>query len=113
MTSLLDEYRQHAADHGVHSLEGDADASNAAYDRLQNVFVSLAREGKRNELFRLYDDVDPSVQCWAASHTLEIDEARALAKLGQLEKSGIPLVSMVAEYTIKEWKNGELRFLPL
>jgi hypothetical protein len=62
--------------------------------------------------FRFYDDVDPSVQCWPAAHTLEIDEARAWAKLEQLEKSGNPHVSMDAKYTIQEWKNGELRFLP-
>ncbi len=112
MTSLLDEYRRHAADYGAHVIEGDADASNESYDRVQRAFISLVNEGKGNELFRLYDDSDPSVQCWAAAHTLEIDEARALAKLEQLEKSGIPHISTDAKYTIQEWKNGALRFLP-
>ena len=112
MISLLDEYRRHAAEHGVGISEGDADASNASYDRLHDAFISLAREGKRNDLFRLYSDVDPSVQCWAAAHTLEVDETRALAKLEQLENSENPHVSMDAKYTIQEWKNGALTFLP-
>jgi hypothetical protein len=112
MASLLDEYRRYAIDHGVFTAEGDANGINKSYDQLRRVFISLVDEGKGNELFRLYDDVDPSVQCWAAAHTLEIDEARALVKLEQIQKSGDPHVSMDAEYTIQEWKNGSLRFLP-
>lgn len=112
MTSLLDEYRRHAVDHGVHTLEGDADANNESYGRLKCAFVALVNEGKRNELFHFYDDIDPWVQWWAAAHTLEIDEVRASTKLAQLEKSGIPHVSTGAKYTIQEWKNGQLRFLP-
>ena len=112
MTSLLDEYRRHAVDQGAFMTEGDGDASNASYDRLQDAFVSLAREGKRRQLFNLYDDDDPWVQSWAAAHTLEIDEARALTKLEQLVNLGIPLVSSCAKHAIEEWKSGELRFLP-
>jgi hypothetical protein len=112
MATLLDEYRRHAADHGAHMARGDADASNASYDRLQNAFLSLARKGNRDQLFVLYDDVDPFVQCWAAAHTLEIDEPRALQKLEQLEQAKIPHVSFDAKYTIQEWKSGELKFLP-
>ena len=33
-----------------------------------------------------------------------------MTKLEQLEKSGIPHISLDAEYTIKEWKNGALDF---
>jgi len=112
MTSSLDQYRRHAFDHGFHTAECNADAGSESYDHLQEAFATLVRDGRRNELFGLYDDADPSVQCWAAAHTLEVDEARALAKLEQLEKSEVPHVSMDAEYTIKEWKSGELRFLP-
>jgi hypothetical protein len=112
MTSILDEYRRHAFDQGAYMAEGDADASNTSYDRLQHAFRSLVRDGKRHELFRLYDDPEPWVQGWAAVHTLEIDETRALAKLEQLENAGIPHISTDAKYTIQEWKSGALRFLP-
>lgn len=113
MPSTLDEYRRHAADHGAHMVECDADATNASYDRLRDVFMSLAREGKRNELFALYNDMDLAVQGWAAVHTLEVDEARALAKLAELEASQQPEISSNAKYTIQEWKLGDLHFLPV
>ncbi len=112
MTSLLDEYRRHACDQGAAMLEGEGDASNSAYDRLQDALVSLIRAGRRHELFGLYDDLDPWVQSWAAAHTLEIDEARALAKLEQLQKSENPHVSSCAKFAIEEWKNGALRISP-
>jgi hypothetical protein len=112
MEQLLTAYRQHAVDHGTNTLEGDAEATNAAYDHLQEVFLAIVEAGKGAELFQFYDDSDPWVQSWAASHTLEIDEAQALAKLWELERAGIPHVSTSAKYTIQGWKNGELRFLP-
>lgn len=112
MTSLLDDYRQHAAAYGAHVIAGNADAGNESYDRVQRAFISLVDEGQGNELFRLYDDSDPSVQCWAAAHTLEIDEPTALAKLEELQKAGIPHISTDAKYTIVAWKKSELRFLP-
>jgi hypothetical protein len=51
MTSLFDEYRRHAFDHGVHTMEGDADAINESYDRLQRAFILLGKEGEGDELF--------------------------------------------------------------
>ena len=49
---------------------------------------------------------------WAAAHTLEIDESKALEKLKQLESAKILHISFDAEYTIKEWIAGDLHFLP-
>ena len=112
MNSLLGEYRRHACDQGASMLEGEGDASNEAYDRLQDAFMSLIRAGRRDELFELYNDFDPWVQSWAAAHTLEIDEARALAKLEHLQNSENPHVSSCAKIAIEEWKNGALRFSP-
>ena len=112
MTSLIDEYRRFAAAHSACTIEGDADGINAAHDQVQRTVRSLVSQGKGDQLFQLYDDIDPSVQCWAAAHTLEIDETRALAKLEQLEKAGIPHISTDAKYTSQEWKSGALRFLP-
>jgi hypothetical protein len=113
MNTLLDAYQRHASDHGKHTLQGDAEATNAAYDHLRNTFVAIVKAGYGHELFRFYDETDPWVQLWAAAHTLEIDEARALAKLRERVNARIPHISTSAKYTIQGWKNGELRFLPL
>src|SRR4051794_29180510 len=106
----LNEYRHHAIEHGTRTREGDAEGANASYDRLHAVLVAIDGEGRERELFSLYEDDDPWVQTWAATHTLEIDEGRALAKLEQLAKSGISHVDTGAKYTIQEWNNGNLRF---
>ncbi|MCY2963553.1 MAG: hypothetical protein NT069_07875, partial [Planctomycetota bacterium] len=80
------------------------------YATLQDTFVTLARNGHLARLFELYDDNDVWVQIWAASHTLEIDEERALEKLKQLENSRVPLIATIAKHTAVEWKSGRLRF---
>ncbi len=111
MKSLVERYRRLAVSHGIHTLEGDADAANCDYDRLKETFLDMFKNGEANELFGLYDDPDPWVQSWAASHTLEVDEKVALEKLGMLATAGIPHVSTSAKYTILEWKAGALRFV--
>lgn len=111
MTSLLQQYKVYAADHGTHTEEGDSDATNASYYLLQKTFLELIKVGKGRELVALYDDPNPWVQSWAASHSLEIDEASALRKLAEIEAADIPLVSTSAKYTIRGWKAGQLRFV--
>ena len=107
----LNNYVRYAADHGRFAATDPA-ANHAAYDSIQREFRELARNGEGGLLFDLYDHENPEVQVWAAGHTLEIDEARALSKLEQLQHAEIPHVSTAAEYTILEWKAGNLRFLP-
>lgn len=109
MTPLLQEYKRHAAAHGMHSEEGDSEAANKSYDLLQKTFLELMKLDKGRELLALYDDPNAWVQSWAASHSLQIDEASALKKLAELEAAGIPLVSTSAKYTIQGWKAGQLR----
>src|SRR6516162_7673398 len=112
MDELLDDYRRHAAEHGQHTVEGNADAANAAHDRLQRTFVAIMSAGKGTELFLLYDETNCWVQLWAAAHTLELNESKALAMLSALQQAGIPGISTTAKYTIQEWKGGKLKFLP-
>jgi hypothetical protein len=112
MEALLAEYRRHASDHGAFSAQFDADGCNAAYEQLNEAFHALIQARRRRELFSLYDDSDPSVQCWAATHTLEVDEARALDKLKQIEAVDIPLISAGVKHIVREWKSGALRYFP-
>jgi len=87
MPRLINEYRHHAAEHGKNTQDGNAEATNAPFDCLQAVIVEIVGESKGRELLSLYEDEDPWVQTWAATHTLKIDEKCALAKLEQLAKS--------------------------
>ena len=111
MTSLIDEYRRLAIRYG-HSIEqGDTEGMDTSTECSQKTFRAIvdAREG--NALFLLFSDVSPWVQLQAASHCLELDSARASAKLDELERAGIPHVSTDAKYTLEGWNSGELRFL--
>jgi hypothetical protein len=110
MSTLLDEYRGVASDHGKHTQQGDHKKANVAHDRLGEILKSFVAAEEDQQLFSLYEDSDQWVQAWAAAHTLEIDEARAIAKLEELQMAEIPLVSMGAKYTIQEWKSGDLKF---
>src|ERR1700748_3508654 len=107
----IEDYVRYAADHGKFTLDGDAEATNTAYDRLQHIFKEIVSNGEGNQLFRLYEHNDPWVQAWAASHTLELNESRAIAKLEQLKAADIPHISSGARYTLEGWKNDGLRFL--
>jgi hypothetical protein len=107
---LVKEYRNAASEHGKWTLEGSAARTNAAHARLGHVLKAIVAAEEDHQLFSLYDDHDPWVQLWTAGHTLEIDEAKALSKLQALQGADIRLVSMEAEYTIRSWKEGDLRF---
>ena len=111
MDPLVDEFRRHAIDYGLFTAQGDTDGIDKSNRTQQRLFLILVNQGKGSELLDLYNDVDPWVQLAAAAHTLEIDEARASAKLEALEKAGSPHISTDAKYTLEGWKNGTLRFL--
>jgi hypothetical protein len=111
MAVSLDDYRRYAVDHGKYTLQGDAEATNRGYDSLKRAFLELVDQGKARDLFRFYDDADPWVQAWAAAHTLEIHEARAIVKLHELVDAGIPHVSTDAKYTLQEWNAWRLAIL--
>jgi hypothetical protein len=109
MNQLIEEYREAAALHGKATAEGDSETANRAYQAAENAFKALVVAGEDGKLLELYNDPHPSVQLWAAAHTLEISEDMALDKLRALESSNAGLVSIDAKYSIKEWNLGEMR----
>ena len=110
--SLLEEYRKDAILHTECTENGRYRKGNNAHDRLQETFLKIVKSGCGNDLFSFYDDENTGVQAWAASHTLELDESRALEKLRQLESADIPHISFDAKYVIEGWESEDLRFLP-
>ena len=108
----LNSYIHHAGENGRCCFEEDSEAANAAYWALAREYEILVNNGELNLLFSLYEHDNKWVQIWAAAHPLEVDEARALAKLQQLLKAPEQFVSHSAKYTLQEWKLGELHFLP-
>lgn len=109
MNDSLAKYRTNAETHGKYTLEGNSTKTNLAYDGLHNALDELISNKADKLLFSLYENSDLSVQLWAATHTLELDERRAMDKLQAIADLGASVISMSARYTIKGWMEGELR----
>jgi hypothetical protein len=108
--TLLSDYRVSAIAHGSATIEGNSRKTNRAYDRLHETLNKIANSNEDNALLEFFNDTEVWVQLWAAAHSLEIDADKATAKLQSLADAEIPLISMSARYTIKEWENGNLSF---
>jgi hypothetical protein len=112
MCDLIALYREKAALHGNLTFLGNSRKTNLAYKSLHKILAELVSNGSDNLLFSLYEDRDLSVQLWAAAHTLELDERRAIDKLHQIASLKEPIVSMSARLTAKGWNEGEVSFRP-
>jgi hypothetical protein len=109
MQELLKKYREHAIEHGEQTVAGNSVATNKAHDQLLKTLKSLCEADADSEILSLLEDENASVRLWAGAHSLEVDEAKALAALNKLATAGVPIVSMSARYTVQGWQNGELR----
>lgn len=110
MRNLIQEYRANAIAHGDGTMSGDRKKTNKAYGQLVKIFHEIITDKADYGLFDLYDDDNLSVQCWAATHTLEIDENRAKAKLNALSEGAFGPISLTAEYVLKGWELNQLKF---
>lgn len=111
MRNLLDEYSDAAIKHAAASTEGDHKAANREYDRLAGVYRELKAGGDnaQNALLELLNHSNESVRGWAASHALEFAPSEGERVLTELMKAK-SLWALDAEMTLKEWRNGTLRF---
>lgn len=104
------EYKEWAVGHGEETRSGNSKGANRAYDKLAEKLGQISAASQDAELFPLYEDEDLWVQSWAATHTLEIDEQRAVGKLRELVESGDAHLRTDAFYILQEWSAGRLRF---
>ena len=85
MDNFLQNYRAAAVEHGERTYNGvRPKKTDAAGRKLEAVFHAMVAAGQAHRLLELYNDQDLWVQVWAASHTLEIAEDQAIAKLTEL-----------------------------
>jgi len=106
----ITQYRQAALPHGQAIDTSDYQAYNQQYDQLAKVHSALKSKGTDAValLGSLLQDEDNSVACWAATHLLPYQEARAIATLTRVAAtSGI--VGFNASITLQEWQAGRLK----
>jgi hypothetical protein len=104
----IKKYRGFARDYAEGIRKSNPNKTNRAHDALWDVLKQIVGASCDHLLFDLYSDEE----LWAAAHTLEVYETRAISKLQTLADAGIKGLSLSAEYTIKEWSGGELNFRP-
>ncbi len=109
---LVKRYAESAAAHGRASETGDHKAANAAHDVLAGVYRELRRRGvdAQQALLPLLEDPELGVRGWAGAHALEFaptEGERALSRIAEIPKS---LVSFSAKMTLRQWREGKLRF---
>jgi hypothetical protein len=109
MHELVEQYRAAIERHCAAMSDGDAEKANLAVDDAENTLKKLVVAGEDQQLLDLFNDINPTVQLWAAVHTLEIAKQRALGKLHQIKSANIPMISLEAEISINEWRLGRLR----
>ena len=108
--NIISAYKAAAKLHGESTRSGNSDKANQAHDELQQLLKQITELGCDKDLQDLFNDEEAWVQLWAAVHTLEVNEKLACQKLQTISDASIPLLSMNARYTLKEWKAGKLKF---
>ena len=106
---LKSEYAKWAAEHGRASEDGDSRSANRAYRKLVAAYHGLQARGKEGQdsISQLMEDSDAAIRCWAASHCLESEPERAVAKLRKIAE-GTGAIAFSAEIILEEWAKGSL-----
>ena len=111
LESLIDRYIDAARQHGEATERGDWRTANAAAASIAAIYAELRRRGPdaQRQLLRLLFDPSPGVSGWAGAHALEFAPSEGAAALTRLASSP-GLAGLSAETTLKEWRNGRLKF---
>ncbi len=111
MENLLQKYREAVVEHGECAYNGVRPGIIDAVGRKRDdLLQEMVAAGKDYRLLELYNDEDLWVQLSAATHTLEIAEDQAMAKLTELATTRYGRTRTTAKYTLQEWKAGNLKF---
>ncbi|MEM9680914.1 MAG: DUF2019 domain-containing protein, partial [Bacteroidota bacterium] len=98
-------------EHGKASEDGDYKTGNKNYDIIVSAAKYLNENDSVNELLKLLNHENVSVQLWAATYLLEKYESEATQSLVSISKKNITHYSFDAKITLEEWKNGNLKLI--
>ena len=104
----LDLFEKYSISRGKALEAGNSKVANYNYDRIGDVVNFLREEKDLSKLSVFYNHPNAFVKLSAAAYLLPVFEKESLKAMKEITKvKGI--VSLNAEMTIKEWKNGNLR----
>lgn len=106
---LVEEYEQAAIAYEQAILDANSRAANRASNRIIGAYRELRSRGEASHLLPLLTSKDESVSSCAAAHALEFAPEQGEPVLQRLaSRSGLNRTR--AEYTLKAWREGTLKF---
>lgn len=109
LEELIREYELSASAHGQALAAGDHRSANRAHDRIASTYRELRRRAAASHLLPLLRSEDENVRAWVGAHALEFAPEQGEPVLqGLMARPG--LLRLQAEYTLKAWREGTLKF---
>jgi hypothetical protein len=106
---LVQQYEQAAVAYGQALEAANSRAANRAADRISGAYSELRRRAAATHLLPLLKSEDENIRSFAAAHALEFAPEQGEPVL--LEFVSRPgRISTSAEYALKAWREGTLRF---
>ena len=87
---------------------GNSKVANKNYDRIESIVKFLRENQELSQLAVFYNHPNAHVRLNAAAYLLPVFEKESLKIMKNITKEK-GIVSLDAEMTIKEWKNGNLK----
>lgn len=110
---LLQMLETRAKIRGQELEEGSAGKANKQFDIMVKLSCELLRRGcsAHQKILSLLRNDNPYVRMWAAFVALELDASKGEQVLEELAKNYTRSLGFSAEFTLKQWREGELRTL--
>jgi len=110
---LLEHYIDTAIRHRIALIDGSqSEKANSLYKRLIQSYREIRFRGEivENKFIELLKYPDVRVRSWAAAHIMDFKPDLAEPVLKDLIQADIPFISLSAEYLLREWQAGKLKF---
>ncbi len=107
--NALSLFEKHEIKRGEALNVGNSSKANYHYDKIREITGFLKRENALSDLSIFLKHPNPYVVLGAAVNLLPWDEKKSLEVLKFIENNEKGIISIEAEYSIKEWENGNLK----
>lgn len=102
-------FEKHEIKRGEALAVGKSSKANYHYEKIREIIGFLKREKALPDLSIFLKHPNPYVTSGAAVNLLPWDEKTSLEVLKSIKNNERGIVSIEAEYSIKEWENGNLK----
>lgn len=110
LEEALGNFENSAKLHGECTENGDYKMGNKSYNSLIRSVEFLKDNNLLTKLIPFLNSPSLSVQLWASTFLLKVEEKRAVEKLKEIECAS-NAYSFTAEMTLQEWRKGNLKML--